>query len=98
MVEDVYDYSIRIGELDFDVTGSYVIKDNNDVDISHDDVFIRVTKDHEEIEINGEIILTSLDAWGVLEDEITLKIKYSIENNNVISINDVDEEDILGDY
>jgi len=98
MIEDIYDYSLTIGELDFKVTGSYIVNNSDDIDIIHDTVFLTIINEHEEIELNGEPFLSGLDAWNVIEDEIRLKIKYELNNESLVSLEDINEEDILGDY
>ena len=75
MLEDTFELNIVLGELEFEVTGTYSIE-LDEYDVIFNSTFVTIYVDNQELTINAEPILNSLDSWGKLEE--TIIAKFSI--------------------
>ena len=96
--EDNFELEVQLGELQFNVEGTYT-HSGDDIDLVFNTVLIELYLELGLTMIDASTILTSLEAWGKLEEVVTNIIKSNSEKKIFVNIDDIDEEeDVLGDY
>ena len=97
MLEEIFEFKIKIGDLDFEVNGTYIIE-SDDIEIIFETVLLKLFINNQESIIDADSILTALDGWGKLEESVKGQLVIDKNDDMFVNIDDVDEDDILGDY
>ena len=97
MIEETFNLTTNIGELEFEVSGTYNLIDD-EPEINYEIVLLKIFINQEYVLIDAIQILNSLDAWSKLDKNIIAIYETQQHDKIFVNIDDIDEDDILGDY
>ena len=100
MLEDTFDLKLILGELDYELTGTYTIElDTNLIEVNYDTIFVRIYANQDSCLVDAIPIINSMNGWPKIDSEVEKILLDEQTSKTFVNIDDIDEEvDILGDY